>query len=225
MTGHWPVPAGLHSILDQAARRGRAACPRRRHRMAQFAAADRGRVAREGRPGQLLHLYLHQLDPPGAVRPRLGRQIRRAGAGRGRGAHPGVRVRARPRERPPGGPGDADRYPVAIDNDYAVWSAFANHYWPALYFADAQGRIRHHHFGEGEYQQSEMVIQQLLAEAGSADPGRELVSVDARGAEAPADWATLDHQRTTPATSAPRTSPPPAARYRASATAMRPRRS
>ncbi len=82
-------------------------------------------------------------------------------------------------------------YPVAIDNDYAVWSAFANHYWPALYFADAQGRIRHHHFGEGEYQQSEMVIQQLLAEAGSADPGRELVSVDARGAEAPADWATL----------------------------------
>ena len=82
-------------------------------------------------------------------------------------------------------------YPVAIDNDYAVWSAFANHYWPALYFADAEGRIRHHHFGEGEYQQSEMVIQQLLAEAGSAGAGRELVSVDARGAEAPADWATL----------------------------------
>ena len=82
-------------------------------------------------------------------------------------------------------------YPVAIDNDYAVWGAFDNHYWPALYFADAQGRIRHHHFGEGEYQQSEMVIQQLLAEAGSADVGHELVSVDARGVEAPADWATL----------------------------------
>ena len=49
-------------------------------------------------------------------------------------------------------------YPVAIDNDYAVWQAFDNHYWPALYFADAAGRIRHHHFGEGEYQQSEMVI-------------------------------------------------------------------
>ncbi len=81
-------------------------------------------------------------------------------------------------------------YPVAIDNDYAVWSAFANHYWPALYFADAEGRIRHHHFGEGEYQQSEMVIQQLLAAAGS-DAGHELVSVDARGAEAPADWAAL----------------------------------
>jgi len=82
-------------------------------------------------------------------------------------------------------------YPVATDNDYAVWSAFDNHYWPALYFADAQGHIRHHRFGEGEYQQSEMVIQQLLAEAGSADAGHELVSVDARGAEAPADWVTL----------------------------------
>ena len=59
-------------------------------------------------------------------------------------------------------------YPVATDSDYAVWLAFGNHYWPALYFADAQGRIRHHHFGEGAYGQSEMVIQQLLAEAGSS---------------------------------------------------------
>jgi thiol-disulfide isomerase/thioredoxin len=82
-------------------------------------------------------------------------------------------------------------YPVALDSDYAVWRAFANHYWPALYFADAGGHIRHHHFGEGEYQQSEMVIQQLLAEAGAGDIGQELVSVDARGVEAPADWATL----------------------------------
>jgi len=81
-------------------------------------------------------------------------------------------------------------YPVAIDNDYAVWQAFDNHYWPALYFADAAGRIRHHHFGEGEYQQSEMVIQQLLAEAGS-DAGHEVVSVEARGAEVPADWGAL----------------------------------
>jgi thiol-disulfide isomerase/thioredoxin len=82
-------------------------------------------------------------------------------------------------------------YPVALDNDYAVWRAFGNHYWPALYFVDAQGRIRHHQFGEGEYQQSEMIIQQLLAEAGSGDIGQELVSVDARGIEAPADWADL----------------------------------
>jgi thiol-disulfide isomerase/thioredoxin len=82
-------------------------------------------------------------------------------------------------------------YPVATDNDYAVWQAFGNHYWPALYVADAQGRIRHHHFGEGEYAQSEMVIQQLLAENGSAGAGAEMVSPDARGLEAPADWASL----------------------------------
>jgi hypothetical protein len=82
-------------------------------------------------------------------------------------------------------------FPVALDNDYAVRSAFDNHYWPALYFADAQGRIRHHHFGEGEYQQSEMVIQQLLVEARTTDHDHEPVSVDARGAEAPADWDSL----------------------------------
>ncbi len=82
-------------------------------------------------------------------------------------------------------------YPVALDNDYAVWRAFDNHYWPALYFADSGGQIRHHYFGEGGYQQSEMVIQQLLAEAGSGDIGPELVSVDARGVEAPAEWADL----------------------------------
>lgn len=82
-------------------------------------------------------------------------------------------------------------YPVATDNDYAVWSAFDNNYWPALYFADARGQIRHHHFGEGEYQQSEMVIQSLLAEAGSPGVGHDLVSPDASGIEAAADWATL----------------------------------
>jgi thiol-disulfide isomerase/thioredoxin len=82
-------------------------------------------------------------------------------------------------------------YPVAIDNDYAIWLAFGNHYWPALYFADANGDIRHHHFGEGEYQQSEMVIQQLLAEAGASGIGDELISVDARGIEAAADWGSL----------------------------------
>jgi Thioredoxin like C-terminal domain len=83
-----------------------------------------------------------------------------------------------------------DGSPVATDNNYAIRLAFGNHYWPALYFADAQGRIRHHHFGEGEYGQSEMVIQQLLTEAGHGG-GRDLVSVEARGLEAPADWASL----------------------------------
>jgi thiol-disulfide isomerase/thioredoxin len=82
-------------------------------------------------------------------------------------------------------------YPVAIDNDYAVWRAFRNHSWPALYFVDAQGRIRHHHFGEGEYERSEMIIRQLLAEAGAGALGHELVSVDARGVEAAADWGSL----------------------------------
>jgi thiol-disulfide isomerase/thioredoxin len=82
-------------------------------------------------------------------------------------------------------------YPVAIDSDYAVWRAFDNYYWPALYFADAEGNIRHHHFGEGEYQQSEMVIQQLLAEAGADGAGRDMVSPDIRGIEVPADWDSL----------------------------------
>ena len=82
-------------------------------------------------------------------------------------------------------------YPVAVDNDYAVWRAFKNQYWPALYLVDAQGRIRHHHFGEGEYERSERVIQQLLAEAGAGGVGQEIVSVEGRGAEAAADWGSL----------------------------------
>lgn len=82
-------------------------------------------------------------------------------------------------------------YPVAVDNDYVVWRAFSNQYWPALYFADARGRLRHHHFGEGDYERSERVIQQLLAGAGADGAGDELVSVDARGVEAAADWASL----------------------------------
>jgi len=71
-------------------------------------------------------------------------------------------------------------YPIAVDSDHAIWRAFKNEYWPALYFADAQGRIRHHQFGEGEYEQSELVIKQLLSEAGAADIGQGLVSVDAQ---------------------------------------------
>jgi len=82
-------------------------------------------------------------------------------------------------------------YPVAVDNDYAIWSAFDNHYWPALYLVDAQGRIRHHRFGEGGYEESEMILQQLLAEAGSGAIGQQLVSVNATGVEAAADWGSL----------------------------------
>jgi thiol-disulfide isomerase/thioredoxin len=82
-------------------------------------------------------------------------------------------------------------YPVAIDNDYAIWDAFNNRYWPALYFVDAQGRIRHHRFGEGDYEQSEAIIQRMLTEAGTGRIGHELVSVDAGGVEAAADWESL----------------------------------
>ena len=82
-------------------------------------------------------------------------------------------------------------YPIAIDNDYAIWDAFDNHYWPAFYLVDPQGRIRAHQFGEGAYEQSEMMIQQLLAEAGISDFDQELVSVDTRGAEVAADWREL----------------------------------
>jgi Zn-dependent protease len=78
-------------------------------------------------------------------------------------------------------------YPVALDNDYAIWSAFDNHYWPALYFVDAEGVIRDQHFGEGRYDESEHVIQRLLGVE------RELVSVERLGVEAEADW---DHLRT-----------------------------
>jgi len=82
-------------------------------------------------------------------------------------------------------------YPVAIDNDYAIWRALENQYWPALYVVDAQGRIRHHQFGEGGYDKAERVIQQLLGEAGRSGLDQRLVTVDARGAEAEADWADL----------------------------------
>ncbi len=77
-------------------------------------------------------------------------------------------------------------YPVAIDNNYAIWRAFDNEYWPAHYFIDAQGQVRHHHFGEGDYDQSERVIQQLLAEAGKAHVSSDIVNVKATGAEAAA---------------------------------------
>jgi thiol-disulfide isomerase/thioredoxin len=82
-------------------------------------------------------------------------------------------------------------YPIAIDNDFAIWRAFGNRYWPALYFVDAQGRVRYQHFGEGAYEQSEMIIQKLLTEAGATGIGDELVSVHAAGAEAAADWRNL----------------------------------
>ncbi len=82
------------------------------------------------------------------------------------------------------------RYPIAIDNDFAVWRSFNNNYWPASYLIDAGGRLRHHSFGEGGYEETEAVLRSLLTEAG-ADPGARTAEVSADGDEAAADWDTL----------------------------------
>jgi thiol-disulfide isomerase/thioredoxin len=85
----------------------------------------------------------------------------------------------------------AVEYPVALDSDYGIWQAFANRFWPAIYIADAEGRIRHHQFGEGGYAECEMVIQRLLIESGRDNVPHHLVSVAPDGFEAQADWASL----------------------------------
>jgi thiol-disulfide isomerase/thioredoxin len=91
-------------------------------------------------------------------------------------------------------------YPIAQDNDFAIWRAFENHYWPALYLFDADGDIRHHHFGEGDYARSEIAIQRLLADAGvgGISIGVDLVTetVEPRGIEVAADWASLGSPET-----------------------------
>lgn len=83
-------------------------------------------------------------------------------------------------------------YPIALDSDYGVWDAFGNRYWPAVYIADAQGRIRHHQFGEGGYDECERIIQQLLREAGHQGIDDDLASVAPAGFEAQADWESLE---------------------------------
>jgi thiol-disulfide isomerase/thioredoxin len=86
-------------------------------------------------------------------------------------------------------------YPVVLDNDYAIWRAFGNQFWPAHYFIDAQGRVRHHHFGEGGYDESEQVIRQLLTEAGHPAPSGN-ASVAAAGVSAPSDLADVQTPET-----------------------------
>jgi thiol-disulfide isomerase/thioredoxin len=83
------------------------------------------------------------------------------------------------------------RYPIAVDSDYEVWRAFSNQYWPAVYIADAEGRIRHHQFGEGGYDDCERGVQQLLREAGADGVADDLVSVAPDGLEVQADWTNL----------------------------------
>jgi thiol-disulfide isomerase/thioredoxin len=90
----------------------------------------------------------------------------------------------------------AVEYPVVLDSDYAVWRAFSNRYWPAVYIADAVGRIRYHHFGEGAYEECERVIQQLLRETGREGIGDDLVTVTNDGFEAQADWTNLETPET-----------------------------
>jgi thiol-disulfide isomerase/thioredoxin len=87
-------------------------------------------------------------------------------------------------------------YPVAVDNDYAVWRGFSNQEWPALYFIDSHGRVRNQYSGEGSFEQSEKIIQELLTETGIGGIDRKLVSVDARGVEAAADWDSLKSPET-----------------------------
>jgi thiol-disulfide isomerase/thioredoxin len=82
-------------------------------------------------------------------------------------------------------------YPIALDSDYEVWRAFSNRYWPAVYIADVEGRIRHHQFGEGGYDDCERGVQQLLREGGADGVGDDLVSVTPVGFEAQADWTNL----------------------------------
>ena len=87
-------------------------------------------------------------------------------------------------------------YPIALDPAYAVWTAFANRYWPAAYFADAEGRIRHHQFGEGEYEMCERVIQQLLRDSNGDDIPGDIVSPANAGVEAQADWMNVESPET-----------------------------
>jgi thiol-disulfide isomerase/thioredoxin len=90
----------------------------------------------------------------------------------------------------------AVEYPVALDPRYEVWRAFSNNYWPAVYIADADGRIRHHHYGEGGYDECERVVQRLLRDAGHDGVPDDLVSVDPQGFEVQADWANLESPET-----------------------------
>ena len=129
---------------------------------------------------------MHQLAPDAAVPPRLGGHVHRQRARRwwastrpSSGSSTTSTTCAAPRATM------GIAYPIAIDNDYAVWDAFRNQYWPALYIADAKGRIRHHHFGEGGYEASERAIRRLLSDTGASLPDKAPAVV--RDIERPAD--------------------------------------
>ena len=143
--------------------------------MAQFAAADGVGAARKGRSRRFLDLHLHQLAAHASYVRAWAEKYKDKGL-----VVIGVHT---PEFRFEKNIDNVRRevkalrvdYPVAVDSEYVIWRGFSNNYWPALYFIDAQGRVRHHHFGEGSYEQSEMVIQRLLAEAGAGGIGDGLV--------------------------------------------------
>jgi cytochrome c biogenesis protein CcdA/thiol-disulfide isomerase/thioredoxin len=87
-------------------------------------------------------------------------------------------------------------YPVAIDNEYKIWRSFENEYWPAHYFIDGNGKVRHHHFGEGDYDESEQIIQRMLKDAGNKDVPTGIVAVNASGAEAASDASEVKSPET-----------------------------
>lgn len=162
------------------------AAPVRCGGVAELAAAERRGPARQGRAGRLLDLLVHQLLALDSLCPRLAEKYKNQGL-----VVIGVHAPEFAFEKNLANVRKATRglnigYPVAVDNDFAIWRAFKNQFWPAHYFIDAQGR--HHHFGEGEYDKSERSIQQLLAEVGQGDVPRDVVAVvDARGAQPAAD--------------------------------------
>ncbi len=87
-------------------------------------------------------------------------------------------------------------YPIAVDSDFKIWRGFGNEYWPALYLFDGKGEVRYHHFGEGNYAESERMIQKLLAETGAAGIGKDLASVTPAGVEVQADWGDVNSPET-----------------------------
>ena len=155
------------------------------------------RPAREGRPGRFLDVHVHQLAPDARLPPRVGREVPGARPGRRRRSHAGVPVREGRRQRSPGRDGHegrvSDRARPRL-RGLAVLSATGTGL--PLYFADAEGRIRHHQFGEGEYEMCERVIQQLLREAGRDDVPGDIVSPPDDGVEAQADWSNLESPET-----------------------------
>ena len=154
--------------------------------------------SRQAGAGRVLDVHLHQLDPDASIRPLPGTRSTGATGSSCLGVHT---RRSSPVEREVAHIVRAAEamkieYPIAIDSDYAIWRAFDNNYWPAMYFTDADGQIRHHRFGEGEYEYSEIVIQLLLAGAGAAGVNRELAAVNPRGVEVQADWEDLETPET-----------------------------